>query len=108
MTRAKMYALLKEAIPKIQRMARADSTADAVIYREELSPRIDNRTMDLVVSVVVPVERALNDLDDDPRVIALREMCQGNGLAYNQVLAPDETWGCPVYTCTITNQRVTG
>ena len=44
-----MYALLKEAIPKIQRMARADSTADAVIYREEMSPRIDNRTMDLVV-----------------------------------------------------------
>ena len=89
-------------------MVRADADVDAVIYKEEYSPRNDARTADLTLSVAIPVPRALDALEDDPRAIALREACCSNGLAYAQTLAPDESWGCPVYAITITCQRITG
>lgn len=102
MTRDKLWALLEGAVPGLQRAARVDGGAPAVIVTETLDPRADHRQDEYTLGIAVPVPRALPGLADDPRVVALRRLCGEKGLRYTQSLAPSEVWGCPVYTCTLT------
>lgn len=102
MTRDNLWALLQAAVPGIRRVARADVFDPAVIYTETLSPQGSHRVYQYTLSVVIPLERMPDELQDDARVIALRKMCNANGIAWQHTLSPNDELGCPVYDCTLT------
>lgn len=78
-----------------------DSDAPAVVYAETLSPQGSHRVYSYRLQIAIPLVRMPDDLQDDPRVIALRKMCKANGISWTHTLSLNEDLRGPIYDCAI-------
>ena len=72
-----------------------------MIYSETLEPQGGHRVSRCTLRIAIPLDYMPDGLQDDPRAIALREMCRVNGIGWSHTLAPNDTLGQPVYDCTL-------